>query len=366
MIKKIAVLRANALGDYIFCLPALQALRETFYDAEIVLLGRAWHKEYLQNRPGPVDRVVVVPLYPGISEREGFVTDEEALAAFFTDMQKEKFDIAFQIHGGGKNSNPFLLRLGAKLTVGLKTPDAAALDINIPYIYYFNETLRYLEVVRRAGAATKNIEPQITVTDNDLSEAKSILTNIDNKPVAVIHPGASDIKRRWPEENFAATADYLTELGYHVCITGLAWERRIVDAVINNMQYKNEVQDVSGKLSLGGSTGLLSFSEIIISNDTGPLHLARALQRPTVGIYWFANIINALPMTATLHRNLLSFIMNCPLCGASSIKFNEYSGTCQHNTSLVADITVDEMKEAINELRHTKEIFLSEKQITIK
>src|SRR3954454_16148500 len=116
MIRKIAVLRANALGDYIFCLPALQALRETFPQAEIVLLGRAWHQEYLQHRPGPVDRVVVVPLYPGISEREGFIPNEEVLSEFFYRMQAEHFDIAFQIHGGGRNSSPFLLRLGAKLT----------------------------------------------------------------------------------------------------------------------------------------------------------------------------------------------------------------------------------------------------------
>src|SRR4051794_14208435 len=152
MIKKIAVLRANALGDYIFVLPALQALRETFPAAEIILLGRAWHKEYLEGRPGPVDRVVVVPLYPGISEREGFVPDPCTLDQFFGTMQNEEFDIAFQLHGGGRNSNPFLLRLGAKVTVGLRTPDAASLSINVPYIYYFNESLRYLEVVAKVGA----------------------------------------------------------------------------------------------------------------------------------------------------------------------------------------------------------------------
>ena len=354
MIRKIAVLRANAVGDYIFSLPALQALRETFPKAEIVLLGRAWHQEYLKNRPGPVDRVVVVPLYPGISEREGYVPDEEVLSGFFTIMQREEFDIAFQIHGGGKNSNPFLLRLGAKLTVGLKTPDAAALDINVPYIYYFNETLRYLEVVGKVGAKTKNIEPKIVVTDEDLYEAKSILINPDNKPVVIIHPGASDIRRRWPGENFAGIGDYFVELGYHVCITGLAWEREIVDAVINKMIYKDLVQDLSDKLSLGGSTALLSFADIIISNDTGPLHVARALQRPTIGIYWFANIINALPMTTTLNRNLLSFTMNCPLCGFSSLKFHDYQGNCTHDTSLVNDITVEEVKKTIDELIDVK------------
>jgi len=354
MVRKIAVLRANALGDYIFSLPALQALRETFSHAEIALLGRQWHLEYLKDRPGPADRVIVVPLYPGISEVEGYVPDEKVLSEFFSKMQEEQFDIAFQMHGGGRNSNPFLLRLGAKLTVGLKTPDAVALDINVPYVYYFNETLRYLEVAGRAGATTKNIEPQIIVTDKDTSEAESIVNNPEGKPVAVIHPGASDVKRRWPGANFAAIGDYLIESGNHVVITGLAWEREIVDAVINNMVYKDSVQDLSDKLSLGGSTGLLSFAGIIISNDTGPLHVARALRRPTIGLYWFANIINASPMTTTLNRNLLSFTMNCPLCGVSSLKFHEYRGNCKHNTSLVTDITVDEVKKTIDELMSVK------------
>ncbi|UBF27870.1 hypothetical protein K9N68_08210 [Kovacikia minuta CCNUW1] len=50
-IQKNAVLRANALGDFIFALPALTALRSTYADAEIVLLARKWHKQFLQQRP---------------------------------------------------------------------------------------------------------------------------------------------------------------------------------------------------------------------------------------------------------------------------------------------------------------------------
>ena len=350
MIKKIAVLRANALGDYIFVLPALQALRETFPDAEIVLLGRKWHKEYLAERPGPVDRVVVVPLYGGISEVEGYVADESVLNEFFDTMQREKFDLAFQLHGGGRNSNPFLLRLGAKKTIGLKTPDAASLDINIPYVYFFNETMRYLEVVGRAGAKTQNIQPRLSVTASDIEEAKSVVDNPEGKPVAVIHPGASDITRRWPGNNFAMIADHLIERGYHVCITGLAWEREIIDAVVSNMIYKDQVDDLSAKLSLGGTTGLLSFSEIVISNDTGPLHVARALGVPSIGIFWCANIINAAPMTTSLNRNLLSWTLNCPLCGLSTFKFKETESSCKHHTSMVAEVTVDEVKYAINEV----------------
>src|SRR3954447_5976204 len=63
-VRRIAVLRATALGDLIFALPALDSVRAAYPDAEIVLLGRAWHADYLAGRPGPVDRVVALPNGP--------------------------------------------------------------------------------------------------------------------------------------------------------------------------------------------------------------------------------------------------------------------------------------------------------------
>src|SRR5438045_7033921 len=66
-IHKIAVLRSNAIGDFTFALPALEALRAAYPAAEIVLLGQEWHARFLEGRPGPVDRAVVVPPYRGVS-----------------------------------------------------------------------------------------------------------------------------------------------------------------------------------------------------------------------------------------------------------------------------------------------------------
>ena len=60
-VRRIAVLRANAIGDFIFTLPALEALRAAYPQAEIVLLAKKWHAAFLRGRPGPVDRVVAVP-----------------------------------------------------------------------------------------------------------------------------------------------------------------------------------------------------------------------------------------------------------------------------------------------------------------
>ena len=123
-VKKIAIVRANALGDFIFVLPAIRALKETFPGVEIVYFGKAWHQEFLENRPGLIDRVVVVPPYPGVGAAYDYVRDEAQLDQFFAEMQAEEFDLAFQFHGGGGNSNPFTKRLGAKKSIGLQAVGA--------------------------------------------------------------------------------------------------------------------------------------------------------------------------------------------------------------------------------------------------
>src|SRR4051794_32912295 len=95
-VRKIAVLRASGIGDFVFTLPALEAIRATYGGAEIVLLGKAWHRDLLAGRPGPVDRVVVVPPIPGVGEPPDAFADSAELDAFFARMVDERFDVALQ------------------------------------------------------------------------------------------------------------------------------------------------------------------------------------------------------------------------------------------------------------------------------
>ncbi len=169
-VRKIAVLRANGLGDFLFALPALESLRAAFPQAEIVLLGLPWHVSFLEGRQSPVDRVVVVPPAKGIREEAGLSQNEGVLSAFFAAMEEERFDIAFQMHGGGRYSNPFVTRLKARFSVGLRAPDAPPLDLWVPYVYFQPEILRYLEVARLAGAQAVTHEPALAVTEADISE----------------------------------------------------------------------------------------------------------------------------------------------------------------------------------------------------
>jgi ADP-heptose:LPS heptosyltransferase len=352
--KKIAVLRANALGDFIFVLPALELLRSIFPDAEIFYLGKQMHQVFLSHRPSPVDHVIIIPPYPGVGEAEDFQADPAETEAFFRAMQAEGFDIALQLHGGGKNSNPFLLRLGAAFSVGLGTPDAVALDVTIPYITYFNETLRYLEVVSYLSMRHSH-DSILTVTAQDMEEAAVVMMQPDTPaPFAVLHPGASDMRRRWPAANFAAIADFLVQEGWLVYINGIENERPIAEEILSHMYCKYNTSDLSGKISVNGLTGLLSMADLVISNDSGPLHLAHILHTPALGIYWVGNMITGMPLTSAACRHAISWTTSCPVCGLECARFDTVSNGCSHETSFVASVSVEEVRSSVAELMKMK------------
>lgn len=341
-VQKIAVLRANRLGDFIFALPALESLHFAYPEAELVLLALPWHARFLYQRPGPVDRVVVVPPYAGVSVKPGEAEDKDRLEQFFQAMRQERFDLACQLHGGGQYSNPFIVRLGARETVGLKAQDAIALDRWIPYHYFQHEILRYLEVVSLVGAVPLCHEPHLAVTEQDIVELEAVLPG-QKRPLVVLHPGASDPRRRWPAEKFARVGDTLTASGATVVVTGMEPERRIVEQVTHTMRA--ESVNLCGHLSLGALAALLSRSCVVVSNDSGPLHLAHAVGARTVGIYWCFNLMNGAPLSRLRHRPLVSWQLNCPICGC-----DHSHGHCSHSASFVSDIPVEEVIASVQDL----------------
>ncbi len=339
-VERIAVLRATALGDYVFAVPALDALRAAHPRAEITLLAKPWHATFLHQRPGPVDRVCVVPPSRGVRDEPDAPEDEAALEAFFAAMQDERFDVALQMHGGGRWSNPFVTRLGAELTAGARDHDAAALDRWIPYVYLQSETARCLEIAGLAGAPPVTIAPRIAVMDSDLESAGDY---VERGRFAVIHPGASAVRRRWSTARFAAVGRALVSHGLTVVVTGTEGERELVDAVSADMG--EAVVPACGALTLGGLAGLLSRAELLVSNDTGPLHLATAVGCPSVGVYWVGNVINGAPLTRALHRPLASFRVACPVCGQRNVE-----RSCEHEVSFVDDVRVPDVVDAAVDL----------------
>lgn len=338
-VRRIAVLRASRLGDLVFALPALDALRAAYPDAEIVLLALPWHDAFLRARPGPVDRVI--PLPDGVSaDGDSSLTPAQRDAAL-RPISDEAWDLALQLHGGGRNSNPIVLALGARVTAGCRTPDAPALDRELPFNYYQPEVLRNLEVVGLVGAAPVGFLPRLATTDDDvraLADAAPELTEASphQAAVAVVHPGVSDSRRRWPAPCFAAVADRLVRAGARVVVTGTGDEAPLVDEVLGAME--EPALDLAGRLDLQALAALLARAAVVVGNDTGPLHLAEAVGAATVGVYWCGNVINGASPYRRRHRIAISWQLDCPVCGVDCTR-----GTCEHRDSWVAGVPIDEV-----------------------
>ena len=333
-VRQIAVLRGSGLGDLVQALPAVEALAATYPGAELTLLGTPAHVALLRDRPSPVHHLEVLPIRPGV--RDGGTEDRAATADFLGRMRGRAFDLAVQLHGGGRNSNPFLLELGARHTVGSRTEDAVALERSLPYAYYQHEVVRALEVVGLAGAVPLGLEPRLRLTPDERRRRE---LRRPDRPTVVLHPGATDPRRRWPAAQFAAVASGLVADGVRVVVIGDADDRPAAAEILRRVDDPDgSVTARAGEQTLPELVQLLLDSDLVLANDSGPRHVAAALGLRTVGIYWVGNAVNASPLGRGRHRVQIAFTPTCPVCGVDITQVGWTAERCAHDDSIVADV----------------------------
>lgn len=345
-VKKIAVLRANALGDLILSLPSFEALKKSLPEAEVVLLGRNSHVKFYQGLIGPIDRIIPIP--SSIKFDETILISSDERDSFISELQREEFDIAIQLHGGGRFTNAFIQMIRAKKTIGAKTPDAPGLDINLPYLQFHHEILRELEIVEKAGARIEHLAPRIFPTEAARYKGRRFLSenitdNSFTSPYILINPGATDPRRRWPAGKFAFLSEALRDKGGKVLINIGPHEGDLLDEIKSSLRKPDDIVFISP--GLDDLTGLVSLCSLVISNDTGTLHLAMALGIPSVALFWYRNLLNYGPLSARNTRVLISWQTSCPVCQINCIE-----SRCDHQDSLIAEIQEQAVMEASNEL----------------
>jgi ADP-heptose:LPS heptosyltransferase len=359
-ISRIAVLRGGGLGDLMFALPAVTALKAAYPGATLTLLGTPIHQALASETRSPVDDVMVLPFAEGVRPGE---EDTAATGQFLSAANERHFDLAVQLHGGGRYSNPFLLRLGARHTAGSATPDAAPLERMLPYTYYQHEPLRALEVAGLAGAPPVALEAKLRPQDRFVAGLPATLGSAlppNGLPLLVIHPGASDPRRRWPAASFAAVARAAADGGCQVLVVGDRSETEVADAVVaaavglspgkSDSKSGRRVASLAGRLRLGDLAALLARADVVLANDSGPRHLAQALGARTVGIYWVGNALTSAPLGRGRHRLHLSWMTHCPSCGADVTQVGWTAPRCPHDECLVAGIRPEDVYEDVRNL----------------
>lgn len=337
-----AVLRAGGLGDFVFALPALDSLHAAYPAAEITLLTGPPQCELIDGRPGPWDIVEVASPYPGIRDEE---EPGEPTSDFLKRMRRRHFDLAVQMHGGGRHSNGLVRDLGARITLGCRTPDALPLDIELPHVYRHSEVTRWLELVALIGGRFRAPTPRLAVTPEDIAAANEVLPpSAAGGPLVTLHPGAGSPRRRWPVAAFASLADDLTRAGARIVLVGGSEDCGLTNAVCEAMS--EAAVDLGGRLSLPALVGLFARATLHVGNDSGPAHIARAVAPSTLTLVWGPNMLTAGPIgPPSHHRAVLGWNVDCPDCGLRIV-----DRKCPHDSSMVADIELDEVRTHALEL----------------
>ncbi|HEY3993948.1 MAG TPA: glycosyltransferase family 9 protein [Ktedonobacteraceae bacterium] len=288
MTHKIAIFRALYLGDMLLAVPALRAIRQHFPGSEITLIGLPWAATFVARYTDYLDRFVEFMGYPGLQEVEFC---PERSQAFIEAQRAYQYDLVIQMHGSGLSSNSFIHELQAGMSVGyFPGQDAEAgskLTLGIPYPIQNHEIYRNLGLAKLFGCKQLDPSLEFPLWTEDFREINHVLAAFPQKantPWIGMHVGAKHPARRWSPLSFARLADALTQnLHAKIILTGGTDERSTIRKVIRCMA--SEPINLAGQTSLGGLAALLSQLDLFISNDTGPAHLAYALDIPSITLF---------------------------------------------------------------------------------
>jgi len=290
-IKRILIIKPSALGDIVLALPALASLRASFPDARISWFIRPEYAPLLAG-VGGIDEVIGFDrklLGKWWYKPKAFA----ALVRLIRRLRRAEFDLVIDLQGLLRTAM-FAWFTGCKRRFGMKssrefaglfyTHKIAQDDNSIHLIDY------YQKIVSAAGASVKTCKFNLAPTSQATDSVASLLAehNIGPDRYAVFVPGSAHISKCWPVQNFAALADEITSrFGLSIIAIGTNEEKPLVRKLksASNVQ----IADFAGLTDIPQLIALLNGAKVVVSNDTGPGHIAGALGVPVVIIFGATN-----------------------------------------------------------------------------
>ena len=319
--ERILVTRTDRLGDLVLSTPVFEALRRRFPDAYIACVTFLENREVIEGNPY-LDEVI---LYDKKGSEKGWLGN----LIFASKLAKRRFDVAIHLHPTNRMHLVSWLakipvRIGYRkkngwaLTRTLEDRKAEGLKHEAEYNF---DLLKFLGIEN-----TQTLVPHFPLKERDRLSLAFLLENLGldwEKPYAVFNPSASCPSKIWPADRFARLADELQ--GRHqlqIVLIGSRQDRRFAVKVREHLI--RPVFDLSGKLSLGMLGWLLKKAKLLISNDSGPVHVARAVGAPVISIFG-RNLSGLSPKRwgplgeggKVIHKEVA-----CPVCLAHNCRIN--------------------------------------------
>jgi len=289
--KRILIIKPSALGDIVLALPALASLRASFPDARISWFIRPEYAPLLAGASG-IDDVILFDrklLGKWWYNPKAFA----ALVRLIGRLRRAEFDLVIDLQGLLRTAL-FAWLTRCKRRFGMKgSREFAALfytheigqDADSVHLIDY-----YQKIVSAAGASAQACEFNLTPTSRAIDSVARLLTEhgVRSDRYAVFVPGSAHVSKCWPVQNFAALADEITSrFDLSIIAIGTSAEKPLVRKFksASNVQ----VTDLAGLTDIPQLTALLNGARVVVSNDTGPGHIATALGVPVVIIFGATN-----------------------------------------------------------------------------
>ncbi|MDP8263097.1 MAG: lipopolysaccharide heptosyltransferase II [Candidatus Ancaeobacter aquaticus] len=281
--KKILIVRMDRMGDVLLSTPAIHAVRKQYKDSYIAVLVRPYTVDAVKHNPD-IDEVIV---YDKEYAHKGMVNN----IGFVVHLFMKRFDVALILHSTNRSVLLSFLA-GIKKRVGYDRRLKYLLTHPIPYRKHKGEKHEVdysLELTVLLGVdisqATK--KPLFVVSHDDEQFIGTLLQNKGIKRtdrIICIHPGASCPSKRWSFQRFREVVQhYKKRDSVRIVIIGGDEEIDTADSIAQG--HEVGVINLAGVLSIGQMGAVLKHSCCLVSNDSGPVHAASALNVPVVVLF---------------------------------------------------------------------------------
>ena len=309
-IKKILVIRTDGIGDLLNSTPAIALLRQNYPDAEITVLARPLNAPVLHGNPD-VDRILIFDR-GGLRER----------MRFYQNLRRERFQLVVAMQTATWPHFVAFLT-GARYRLGRYQKRFKSTLTHAWHGSYrkgeTHEVDRNLELVRLIcnGDGVRRLVFHLNPDEIANAEAQLKTWGIGTDRFLVgIHPGGSSFDKRWPEKHYAELADRLAR---HYNATLLILHGPDEMALACKIQETMQTcAVVYAPPSIRELAALLSRCNLVVCNDSGPMHLAAALDVPTVAIFGPTDYVAWHPLSE--HASIVRQDMPCWPCSAHKCK----------------------------------------------
>ena len=313
-VDKILVIRVDGIGDLLNSTPAISLLRENYPSAEITVLARPLNAPVLIGNPD-VDRILLF-------DPEGKDQGLFAQLQFYRELRREKYQlvVAMQtamwphlvsfLSGARNRLGRYQKRFKSTLTHAWRGEYSKGET---------HEVDRNLELVRLICNGEGKRKLTFRLLPNEIGIAKKRIASWginDNAFLIGIHPGGSSFDKRWPEKQYAELAD---RLAHHYNATILLLHGPGEDALTHNIQKAMQFPAITHAPETIRRLGaLLSCCDLVVCNDSGPMHIAAALDVPTVAIFGPTDHVAWYPLSE--NASIVRRDMPCWPCSAHKCK----------------------------------------------